>query len=193
MPASPSASHSLPLPACLHPALLDHISRPVGLLQYTECSLTLLPSASGPLLDRSPSGFLDPHQISLNLDCNFRIFGPFLGQISVGLPLFWTAIFAFLDLFLDRSLLGCLCFGLQFFFLGELSCTVLSPNTSVSAGTLCVHPIMPTPPTSPQLAHDAARQAERDQRVLGSPPSRRQPHHSVQVPPALICSIVGGV
>lgn len=45
---------------------------------------------------------------------------------------------------------------------------------------------MPTPPTSPQLAHDAARQAERDQRVLGSPPSHRQPHHSVQVPPALI-------
>ncbi|KAI5990787.1 hypothetical protein EDD15DRAFT_1145655 [Pisolithus albus] len=35
---------------------------------------------------------------------------------------------------------------------------------------------MSTPPTSPQRAHNAARQAERDQRVLGSPPTRRQPH-----------------
>ncbi|KAI6022901.1 hypothetical protein BKA83DRAFT_4479779, partial [Pisolithus microcarpus] len=70
------------------------------------------------------------------LDCNFRIFGPFLGQISVGLPLFWTAIFAFLDLFLDRSLLGCLCFGLQFFFLGELSCT------GICLGALCFPPTL---------------------------------------------------
>ncbi|KAI5980815.1 hypothetical protein EDD15DRAFT_2205126 [Pisolithus albus] len=118
----------------------------------------------GPLLDRSPPDYLDLHQAALTLDCDFHILGPFLGQTSVGLPLFWTA----------------------FFFLGELSCTVLSPNTSVSTGTFCADPIMPTPPTSPQLAHDATRQAERDQRVLGSPPSRRQPHHPVQAPPALI-------
>ncbi|KAI6010573.1 hypothetical protein BKA83DRAFT_4132527 [Pisolithus microcarpus] len=41
-----------------------------------------------------------------------------------------------------------------------------------------------TPPTSPQRAHNAARQAERDQRVLGSPPSRRQPHVPVHAIPA---------
>ncbi|KAI6010574.1 hypothetical protein BKA83DRAFT_4132528 [Pisolithus microcarpus] len=41
-----------------------------------------------------------------------------------------------------------------------------------------------TPPTSPQLAHNAGRQAERDQRVLGSPPSRRQPHHPA--PPLIV-------
>ncbi|KAI5996393.1 hypothetical protein EDD15DRAFT_2365225 [Pisolithus albus] len=37
--------------------------------------------------------------------------------------------------------------------------------------------IRSTPPTSPQHAHNAGHQAERDQCVLGSPPSRRQPHH----------------
>ncbi|KAI6094435.1 hypothetical protein EDD16DRAFT_1529170 [Pisolithus croceorrhizus] len=53
------------------------------------------------LLDRSPPGGLvfglqfshfwtlswtDLHQVALFLDSNFRIFGPFLGQISVRLP-----------------------------------------------------------------------------------------------------------
>ena len=32
-----------------------------------------------------------------------------------------------------------------------------------------------SPPTSPEQAWTAGRQAERDQRVLGSPPSRRRP------------------
>lgn len=39
-----------------------------------------------------------------------------------------------------------------------------------------------SPPTSPQRAQSAARQAERDQRQLGSPPSRRRPHFPVQAP-----------
>ncbi|KAN0073607.1 hypothetical protein V8E55_012214 [Tylopilus felleus] len=45
-----------------------------------------------------------------------------------------------------------------------------------------------TPPTSPQRAQSTARQAECDQRQLGSPPSRRHPHSVMQpsdVPPAL--------
>ncbi|KAH0839775.1 hypothetical protein J3R83DRAFT_718, partial [Lanmaoa asiatica] len=50
-----------------------------------------------------------------------------------------------------------------------------------------------SPPTSPQRAQSSARQAERDQRVLGSPPSRRQPHPIMQpplhIPPALIVCI----
>ena len=40
----------------------------------------------------------------------------------------------------------------------------------------------PTPPTSPQRAQNAARQAERDQRQLGSPPSRRHPRPVMQPP-----------
>ncbi|KAH0836873.1 hypothetical protein J3R83DRAFT_8665, partial [Lanmaoa asiatica] len=47
-----------------------------------------------------------------------------------------------------------------------------------------------TPSTSPQRAQHAARQAERDQRQLGSPPSRHHPHPAMQpssnIPPALI-------
>ena len=34
-----------------------------------------------------------------------------------------------------------------------------------------------TPPTSPQRAQSAARQAERNQRNLGSPPARRLPQN----------------
>ncbi|KAH0834036.1 hypothetical protein J3R83DRAFT_11277, partial [Lanmaoa asiatica] len=47
-----------------------------------------------------------------------------------------------------------------------------------------------SPPTSPQCAQSSAHQAERDQRVLGFPPSRCHPHPTMQpplhIPPALI-------
>ncbi|KAH0835448.1 hypothetical protein J3R83DRAFT_9081, partial [Lanmaoa asiatica] len=39
-----------------------------------------------------------------------------------------------------------------------------------------------SPPTSPQHAWNAGRQAERDQRTLGSPPSRRHPAYPSQMP-----------
>jgi len=39
-----------------------------------------------------------------------------------------------------------------------------------------------SPPSSPQRAQSAGRQAEHDQRVMGSPPSRRQPHPPI-IPP----------
>ena len=42
---------------------------------------------------------------------------------------------------------------------------------------------MSTPPTSPQRAQNAARQAERDQRLLGSPPFRRPPYPQPPSPP----------
>ena len=42
---------------------------------------------------------------------------------------------------------------------------------------------MSTPPTSPQRAQTSARQAERDQRDLGSPPFRRQPYRLPPFPP----------
>ena len=41
-----------------------------------------------------------------------------------------------------------------------------------------------SPPTSPQRAQSTARQAEREQRVMGSPPRlRRQPRPPVAFPP----------
>ncbi|KIJ08898.1 hypothetical protein PAXINDRAFT_18006 [Paxillus involutus ATCC 200175] len=40
-----------------------------------------------------------------------------------------------------------------------------------------------TPPTSPQRAQSAARQAERDQRIMGSPPFWRQPRAPIVLPP----------
>ena len=50
-----------------------------------------------------------------------------------------------------------------------------------------------TPPTSPQRAQSATRQTERDQRQLGSPPSRRYPHSAMQppanIPAALMVSL----
>ena len=42
--------------------------------------------------------------------------------------------------------------------------------------------IRSTPPTSPQRVQNAAHQAERDQRQLGSPPSRRYPRPAMQSP-----------
>ena len=48
-----------------------------------------------------------------------------------------------------------------------------------------------TPPTSPQRAWSSGRQAERAQRELGSPPSRRQPRPTApmsNMPVALIVS-----
>ncbi|KAI6102894.1 hypothetical protein F5141DRAFT_1065484 [Pisolithus sp. B1] len=59
----------------------------------------------------STVGCTQPHTCFLLLvwDCNLRIFGFFVGQISIRWPwwpCFWTAIFAFLDPFLDRSLSG---------------------------------------------------------------------------------------
>ena len=51
-----------------------------------------------------------------------------------------------------------------------------------------------SPPTSPQRAQSAGRQAERDQHVMGSPPSRRQPHPPITLPPnapsALLVSVI---
>ena len=53
--------------------------------------------------------------------------------------------------------------------------------------------IRSTPPTSPQRAQNAARQAECDQRQLGSPPSCRHPHPAMQsssnMPAALMVSL----
>jgi hypothetical protein len=40
-----------------------------------------------------------------------------------------------------------------------------------------------SPPTSPQRAQLAARQAEREQRQMGSPPGRRQPRSQTQPMP----------
>ena len=53
---------------------------------------------------------------------------------------------------------------------------------------------MSTPPTSPQRAQNTARQAEREQRILGSPPFHRQPYRQPPSPPqnapaALLVSI----
>jgi len=44
-----------------------------------------------------------------------------------------------------------------------------------------------SPSTSPQRAHNAARQAEHDQHILGSPPSRQRPSSiPTNVPAALM-------
>lgn len=44
--------------------------------------------------------------------------------------------------------------------------------------------IRASPPTSPQRAQSTARQAERERRVMGSPPrSCRQPHPPIVFPP----------
>ena len=43
--------------------------------------------------------------------------------------------------------------------------------------------IRTTPPTSPQRTQQAGRQAERDQRQMGSPPGRRQPQRPVDLLP----------
>ena len=51
-----------------------------------------------------------------------------------------------------------------------------------SIGMLYKISIRSTPPTSPQRAQNAARQAECDQRQLGSPPSRRRPRPAMQSP-----------
>ena len=42
---------------------------------------------------------------------------------------------------------------------------------------------MSTPPTSPQRAQNAARQAKRDQHLLGSPPFRWPPYPQPPSPP----------
>ena len=51
------------------------------------------------------------------------------------------------------------------------------------------------PPTSPERAWTAGRQTERDQRILGSPPSRRRPPSAASmasnIPNALIVSGYG--
>ena len=49
-------------------------------------------------------------------------------------------------------------------------------------GVLYKISIRSTPPTSPQRAQNAARQAERDQHQLGSPPSRRHSRPTMQSP-----------
>jgi len=57
-----------------------------------------------------------------------------------------------------------------------------------------IYKIMSTPPTSPQRAQNTAHQAERDQRILKSPPFRQLPYHQPPSPPhnapaALLVSI----
>lgn len=49
--------------------------------------------------------------------------------------------------------------------------------------------IRSSPPTSPQRAQSAARQAERDQRLLGSPPSRRAAVQNVSST-AMVCQLI---
>ena len=47
-----------------------------------------------------------------------------------------------------------------------------------------------SPPTSPQRAWNAGREAERNQRVLGSPPSRRYPSPTVQMSPQMSAALM---
>ena len=98
----------------------------------------------------------------------FLKIGPGPSPLDLDLsPWTWTFIFG------PGFLLSWIYFGLEIF---ELECKYFE---------LCVHiwhkvSIRSTPPTSPQCAQSTARQAERDQRQLGSPPSRRHPHSVMQ-------------
>jgi hypothetical protein len=49
--------------------------------------------------------------------------------------------------------------------------------------------IKSSPPTSPQRAQSAARQAERDQHLLGSPPSHRAAVQNVSSA-AMVCQFI---
>ncbi|KAG1717602.1 hypothetical protein EDB19DRAFT_1839561, partial [Suillus lakei] len=114
-------------------------------------------------------------------------FGPFLDRSlefeglrtcnQVLLP--WPSVLAGVRwLFLDL----CVRYSVEIWFGGALlraeSLILESAGTSsFTLGNICLELWNPsTPPTSPQRAQAAARQAERNQRNLGSPPARRHPN-----------------
>ena len=66
--------------------------------------------------------------------------------------------------------------------LANLYCCLTCKHFSIYFLIYYIKAIRSSPLTSPQRAQNAARQAERDQRQLGSPPSRRYPHSSTSVP-----------
>ncbi|KAI6020714.1 hypothetical protein BKA83DRAFT_4126668 [Pisolithus microcarpus] len=157
-------------------------------------------------------GFLGPFlviffsQSSLILIRIFGFLGPFLAIFFSQGALILVRIFCLLAPFLIIFLgWGTLCifriFGLLGYILGHnfVQCALTSAHICVQIIWDFVSiDILPfplsfvlqtcgsTPPTSPQHAHNAARQAECDQHVLGSPPSCHQPHVPVHAIPAPI-------
>ncbi|KAI6130618.1 hypothetical protein EV401DRAFT_2193969 [Pisolithus croceorrhizus] len=109
----------------------------------------------------------------------FRIFDPFTGHIL------WPGLLCAL-IPVSRLSVVEMCLAGPAKVKWDHSCLQLPFNLSWAflPFALSFVEFQSTPPTSPQRAHNAGRQAERDQRVLGSPPSRRQPHHPV--PPLII-------